>query len=197
MRETEKGSKPGLITSIVQTIKRSKPHKPTTKRTIVGEENHKSNQTTCSTPTSKDAVDDGDRSPCKTSLDSEKQHVSTSSKGLKNGPSTDEMGNTYPEGGPGAWLVTFGCYCGMFAGFGLLNTIGIFNSYISTNQLKAYDESTIAWIFSIFIFLVFFCGLQIGPIFDTRGPRALMIVGGSCVVTSVFLLGVCTGESRA
>jgi hypothetical protein len=29
---------------------------------------------------------------------------------------------TYPEGGLQAWLVVFGCFCGVLAGFGFMNT---------------------------------------------------------------------------
>lgn len=106
--------------------------------------------------------------------------------------STDEDGNTYPEGGLRAWLVAFGSFTAMFAGFGILNTIGIFQAYISANQLKDYDESIVSWIFSIFAFLTFFCGLQIGPIFDARGPRIMIALGSAALVVSIMLLGECT-----
>lgn len=100
----------------------------------------------------------------------------------------------YPEGGLRAWLVTFGAFCGMFAGFGVLNTIGIFQAYLSTHQLKRYDDSTNAWIFSIYAFVLFFCGLQIGPVFDAKGPRLLILMGSFCLIVGMMLLGLCTGR---
>lgn len=105
---------------------------------------------------------------------------------------SDNDSITYPEGGLRAWLVTLGSWCGMLAGFGLVNTIGVFSAYISTNQLSEYDESTVSWIFGLYVFMVFFCGLQIGPIFDAKGPTILLATGGALLVLSVMLLGVCT-----
>lgn len=61
---------------------------------------------------------------------------------------------SYPEGGLRAWSVVFGSFCGMFASFGLMNSIGIFQAYLSTHQLAHYSDGTIGWISSLFVFLV-------------------------------------------
>jgi len=98
----------------------------------------------------------------------------------------------YPEGGLAAWLVVFGSFCGMLAAFGIMNTIGTLQAYIAANQLSDYNEGTIGWIFSIYAFLSFFCGVQIGPIFDAKGPTMLVAAGGVLLVLSMFLMGVCT-----
>ncbi|KAI5363505.1 putative major facilitator superfamily, MFS transporter superfamily [Septoria linicola] len=84
--------------------------------------------------------------------------------------SKDEEGNTYPEGGLRAWLVVAGAFSGMFACFGYMNTVGTYQAYLATNQLADYSESTIGWIFSVYIFLTFGAGVQIGPVFDKYGP---------------------------
>ncbi|KAF2128029.1 MFS general substrate transporter [Dothidotthia symphoricarpi CBS 119687] len=73
-----------------------------------------------------------------------------------------------------------------------MNTVGIFHSYLAEHQLKDYSESTISWIFSMYIFLAFFCGLQIGPIFDAHGPRLLILAGSILLCASMLLLGLCT-----
>ncbi|EOA91455.1 hypothetical protein ACJQWK_04119 [Exserohilum turcicum] len=99
---------------------------------------------------------------------------------------------TYPEGGLGAWSVVLGSFLGLIASLGMMNTIGIYNAYIAETYLRDYSESTISWIFSIYVFLSFFCGLQIGPIFDAYGPRLLVLAGSILVCLSNFLLGVCT-----
>ena len=101
----------------------------------------------------------------------------------------------YPEGGLQAWLVVLGSFSGMVAGFGLMNTIGVYAAYLKEHQLSQYSESTIGWIFSMYIFLSFFCGLQIGPIFDAKGPKVLVAVGSVFMLLSIFLLAECTGES--
>lgn len=98
----------------------------------------------------------------------------------------------YPEGGLEAWLVVFGSFCGMLAAFGLMNAIGVYQTYLSTNQLASYDESTIAWIFGLYIFLAFFCGVQIGPVFDAKGPRYLVLAGSVLLLAAVFLVACST-----
>ncbi|KAF2765456.1 MFS general substrate transporter [Teratosphaeria nubilosa] len=99
---------------------------------------------------------------------------------------------TYPEGGRQAWLVVLGSFSGMTAGFGYMNTIGIYQAYLATHQLANYSESAIGWIFSVYIFLAFFCGVQIGPIFDAKGPRMIVAAGTVFLLLSIFLLGICT-----
>ncbi|PTU25042.1 hypothetical protein P175DRAFT_0430266 [Aspergillus ochraceoroseus IBT 24754] len=105
---------------------------------------------------------------------------------------TDADGNTYPEGGLEAWLVVLGSFMGLFASLGLINTIGSFQAYLQTNQLKNYSSGSIAWIFGIFAFLTFFGGVQIGPVFDAKGPRLLVLMGSALVMVMVITLGFCT-----
>jgi hypothetical protein len=106
--------------------------------------------------------------------------------------SRDEEGNTYPEGGLRAWLVVVGAFSGMMVCFGYLNTVGTYQAYLATHQLSGYSESTIGWIFSVYLFLSFGAGVQVGPFFDKHGPFWLVVVGSICLLLSVMLLGVCT-----
>ncbi|KAL8816534.1 MAG: hypothetical protein Q9223_004469 [Gallowayella weberi] len=96
---------------------------------------------------------------------------------------------TYPEGGLRAWLVVFGSFCGMLASFGLMNIVGTFQAYLSTHQLANASPSAVGWIFSIYVFLAFGCGLQIGPVFDRKGPRWLVFAGTVCIVVGVIGVG--------
>ncbi|KAJ5436111.1 Major facilitator superfamily domain general substrate transporter [Penicillium cf. griseofulvum] len=105
---------------------------------------------------------------------------------------TDAEGNTYPEGGLEAWLVVLGSFLGLFGSLGLVNTIGTFQAYIQTHQLKEYSSGTNGWIFGMFAFLTFFCGVQIGPIFDARGPRLLVFAGSVLEMAMIILVGFCT-----
>lgn len=98
----------------------------------------------------------------------------------------------YPEGGLQAWLVVFGSWCGLLASIGMTNIMASFQTYISKNQLSDYDESTIGWIFSLYAFLAFFCGIYVGPLFDKHGPRWLVFAGSVCVIVDMMLLGFCT-----
>ena len=102
---------------------------------------------------------------------------------------------TYPEGGLRAWLVVFGSFSGMLACFGLMNTVGVLEAYVSTHQLAGYDPSAVGWLFSIYIFFSFFCGLQIGPIFDAKGPRMLVFLGSIFLVAGTLGLASSTRKS--
>lgn len=106
--------------------------------------------------------------------------------------SVDADGHTYPEGGLAAWLVTAGAFASMLVAFGVMNTVGVFQAYLSTHQLASYSESSIGWIFSVYTFLAFFCGVQIGPYFDKHGPRALIISGSVLSVLSIMLTSIST-----
>ncbi|KAI9789911.1 MAG: hypothetical protein M1816_005680 [Peltula sp. TS41687] len=99
---------------------------------------------------------------------------------------------TYPEGGLRAWLVVFGSLCAMIASFGLMNSIGVFQEYLGSHQLKDHNAGTIGWIFGVYVFLSFFCGLQIGPVFDAKGPRLLVLSGSILIIAALMLLGICT-----
>lgn len=105
--------------------------------------------------------------------------------------STDPYGNTYPEGGLEAWLVVFGSFMGLFGSLGLVNTIGTFQAYLSTNQLKDYSDGSIGWIFGVYAFLTFFCGVQVGPVFDAKGPRLLVLSGSVLIIVVMIAVGFC------
>lgn len=101
---------------------------------------------------------------------------------------------TFPEGGLAGWLSVFASFCAMLSIFGLINSSAVFESYFSTHQLKDYSSSQIGWIFSLYLFMVFFVGIHIGPIFDKHGPRWLVVCGNLFMVLSLMLLGFCTGK---
>ncbi|KAI6710333.1 hsp90-like protein [Diplocarpon mali] len=102
-------------------------------------------------------------------------------------------GIPFPEGGSG-WLVVVGAWCVLFPSLGIMNTMGAFEEYISTHQLKDYGLSAVGWIFSLYAFLTFGVGLFVGPVFDKFGPRWLILSGSVLLVSSMCLVGYCTGE---
>ncbi|TQV94487.1 MFS monocarboxylate transporter [Cordyceps javanica] len=97
----------------------------------------------------------------------------------------------YPEGGLAANLVLLGSFCAIMGGLGLMNSIGAFQSWISRHQLAAVGEGRVAWIFGLYNFMVFFCGLQIGPVFDAHGPAGLMAAALALYVAAYAALGYC------
>jgi len=98
----------------------------------------------------------------------------------------------YPEGGARAWSVVFGSFCAGMIVFGVINSTAVFQQYLSMHQLSEYSPGQVGWIFSIALFLTFFCGVQVGPIFDAKGPRVLILCGSILYVLSMMLLGECT-----
>ena len=125
--------------------------------------------------------------------DAPRQHPATPSLSEPLSPQ-DEA--SYPEGGLRAWLVVLGSFLGMFAGFGLMNTVGTFQAYISTYQLSSYSSSAVGWIFSLYVFLAFFCGVQIGPVFDAKGPRWIVAAGTVCLLTGMIGIAFSTGTYK-
>ncbi|EQB49067.1 major facilitator superfamily transporter [Colletotrichum gloeosporioides Cg-14] len=103
----------------------------------------------------------------------------------------DSLEEVYPEGGMAAYLVVFGSFCAIMGGLGLMNSIGIYQSWISTHQLHDVDEGKLAWIFGLFNFMVFFCGIQIGPVFDVHGSTWLMATSVALYVAVFVSIGFC------
>ncbi|KZV95968.1 MFS general substrate transporter [Exidia glandulosa HHB12029] len=121
------------------------------------------------------------------------EHVkeSVSLEGSRDGTQSEDS-ITYPEGGLTAWSVAFSAWCSMMAAFGIINSMGVFQAYVSTTLLPSYSPDAIGWIFGIYVFVSYFCGVQIGPIFDAKGPTLLLVAGSVCMVGSTFALAHCT-----
>ncbi|KAL2176748.1 major facilitator superfamily domain-containing protein [Thermothelomyces heterothallicus CBS 202.75] len=97
----------------------------------------------------------------------------------------------FPEGGLTAWLVVLGSFCAMLSLFGLINSAAVFESYFTTHQLAHKTSSEIGWIFSLYLFIVFFVGIQVGPVFDRFGARVLVAAGTGLIFLSLLLLSWC------
>ncbi|KAK4124553.1 MFS general substrate transporter [Parathielavia appendiculata] len=108
-------------------------------------------------------------------------------------PSTATASTTldFPEGGLTAWLVVLGSFSAMLSLFGLINSAAVFESYFVTHQLAHKTSSEIGWVFSLYLFIVFFVGIQVGPVFDRFGARVLVAVGGGLIFGSLLLLSWC------
>ena len=111
-----------------------------------------------------------------------------------NDPTPVDTEITYPEGGRDAWLVVLGAFCGLTASLGVYNTAGVFEVVISQAILPEESPSTLGWIFSIYAFVFWVFGVQIGPTFDVMGPRALITAGTICTFIGIFTLSVSTGR---
>lgn len=99
----------------------------------------------------------------------------------------DEENITYPDGGWEAWLVVLGSFCGLMPVFGLINSLGAIQAYISEHQLARKSESQVSWVFSAFVFSNSFLTGQVGHLFDCYGPHYLAIPGAVLLVLGLFM----------
>ncbi|KAL4936338.1 hypothetical protein BDV06DRAFT_227979, partial [Aspergillus oleicola] len=106
------------------------------------------------------------------------------------GPSMDDAPETFPDGGLAAWSVVLGSWCAFLPTFGLMNTAGVFTDWLATNQLSGYTRSDVSWIFSLYMFFLWFGGVQVGPIFDRYGPRHLVAAGTIGLTVAVMTFSV-------
>ncbi|PWY80717.1 MFS general substrate transporter [Aspergillus heteromorphus CBS 117.55] len=99
---------------------------------------------------------------------------------------------TCPDGGLQSWIAIFGSFFLLMASYGLMNSLGVLQSYFATHQLSNYSASSVGWIPGIFIFMGLSLGVQVGPLFDRYGPTGITIVGTCCYVVGLALLAECT-----
>jgi hypothetical protein len=100
----------------------------------------------------------------------------------------------FPDGGFEAWMVVLGGWACLFcckcyihildshvltlcSAFGWINCIGIFQEFYQEDFLKQYSSSTVSWIPSLELFMMFLGGPIFGKTFDSYGPRYLLLVG--------------------
>lgn len=116
----------------------------------------------------------------------------------------------FPDKGWKAYSVVIGSHLGLIVNFGILNSVGAIQAYVSSHQLKGENVSTISWVFSIYMCLPFFLGAFIGPVFDSRGATVLLSISavllfGGFIATSfsnslvafIFSVSLCMGTAHA
>ncbi|OAL06079.1 MFS general substrate transporter [Phaeosphaeriaceae sp. SRC1lsM3a] len=107
-------------------------------------------------------------------------------------PTSPYHPSQFPDGGRQAFLCLLGGFCCLFCSFGWLNCLGVFQNYYQMHQLHDYSPSTIAWISSIQIFVMFFPGPIVGWVYDNHGPRYLLIFGTFFHVLGLMMTSLCT-----
>lgn len=104
----------------------------------------------------------------------------------------EEEEEEFPEGGWEAWRVALGSFLGLFAVFGLCNSLGAVQAHVSIYQLSNKSESQVSWIFSVLLFLMFFLTGLVGPIYDAYGPYQLTIAGTVLWTIGLMATSFCT-----
>ncbi|KAK2056460.1 major facilitator superfamily transporter [Colletotrichum caudatum] len=116
------------------------------------------------------------------------ENLSTCPPGEGHIDGLDEDSEAYPEGGRDAWLVVLGAWCAMVSCMGLLNTLAVFQAWIAEHELHGLPESTIGWVFSAYAFFLYFCGAQVGPLFDAYNFYQFLLTFGVLGGISASLL---------
>ncbi|KAH9848688.1 MFS general substrate transporter, partial [Lenzites betulinus] len=105
-------------------------------------------------------------------------------------PVQDEI-DYVPDGGREAWLVVMGSSLALFASAGMINAYGTFQDYYETTLLPASSSSSIAFIGSIQVFLLYLFGTFTGRIFDAHGTRVVIPLGSFLCVFSLMMVSLC------
>ncbi|KAK6064529.1 major facilitator superfamily transporter [Seiridium cupressi] len=90
-----------------------------------------------------------------------------------------------------AWLSVLGAFLFLFPTYGFMQTIGTVQSYLELHQLSSYTSRDVGWITGVFTALALFLGIQIGPMLDTYGPKALGMAGSAIYIPVFFVLAEC------
>ncbi|KAJ5707375.1 major facilitator superfamily domain-containing protein [Penicillium malachiteum] len=105
---------------------------------------------------------------------------------------TPDHVHEFPVGGLRAWLVVVGAFFGLFTSFGWGNCVGVFQAYYQAHQLQNESPSTVSWIPSVSMFMLFITGPFIGRIFDKNGPKSLLLVGTFLHVFGIMMASLAT-----
>ncbi|KAJ5105041.1 MFS transporter asaE [Penicillium alfredii] len=97
-----------------------------------------------------------------------------------------------PDGGLQAWLTVLGGFCCLFVSFGWINCIGVFQAYYESHQLRDLSTSKVAWITSLETFVMFFAGPVFGVLFDSFGPRWILLGGTLMHVFGLMMASLST-----
>ncbi|CZR68684.1 related to MFS transporter [Phialocephala subalpina] len=96
------------------------------------------------------------------------------------------------DGGLAGWTCVLGSFFALFCTFGWLNALGLFQTYYEENLLSMHSASTISWIFTIQLFLMWAGGAIFGRVIDTYGTYHVAIPCAIGCTFSVFMVSFCT-----
>lgn len=89
--------------------------------------------------------------------------------------------DAFPDGGVDAYQVLLGSFCGLIVDFGIPNAMGAIQTYVSTHQLSQYKLSTVNWVFSLHLAIMYLGGVVFGGFFDKFGAKRLLIAATVCI----------------
>ncbi|KAL4921329.1 major facilitator superfamily domain-containing protein [Aspergillus aurantiobrunneus] len=109
-------------------------------------------------------------------------------------PTAEEANDAdeFPDGGVRSWLVVLGSFLLLMASYGLMNSVGVLQSYLETHHLSEYSSRDVGWISGVFVFTSLSLGVFVGPLFDAYGPKELVTAGAGIYALSVLITAECT-----
>ncbi|KAK2616884.1 hypothetical protein QQS21_000262 [Conoideocrella luteorostrata] len=105
------------------------------------------------------------------------------------GLGADPIKRVPPNGGAKAWACVAGSFLLQFCSFGYVNACGVFQLYYRKTLLKDQNSSSLAWITTLQVFLLFMLGPAVGKMIDVYGcrktlpPFSIMVVFASCMMS--------------
>ncbi|KAJ4355487.1 uncharacterized protein N0V89_003503 [Didymosphaeria variabile] len=101
------------------------------------------------------------------------------------------------EGGARAWLTVVGSALVYFASFGFMNSFGYFQDFYQTDYLYEYSSSTISFIGTLQISLMYIVGPVAGALFDSYGLKVepYMVAHHPSTTIHSYLLPLINGSS--
>ncbi|GMM32563.1 hypothetical protein DAMA08_053080 [Martiniozyma asiatica (nom. inval.)] len=115
----------------------------------------------------------------------------TDSEELKSESGIVEKTIEYPEGGKIAYITLFGSFIGLVAEFGLWNSLGAIESYVSANILPKSNPVGVSMIFALFSFNCMFGSMVSGVFFDKFGAKFICWLGSVLVVGGLMATANC------
>ena len=100
------------------------------------------------------------------------------------------VSNEAPDAGLTAWSVVVGGWCAMFVSVGWNNAAGVFQTIYETDRLQHYSPGTIGWIISLQTFFMFICAPITGKVFDSYGPRWIIVIGSVLQILGVMMMSL-------
>ncbi|KAK4236299.1 major facilitator superfamily domain-containing protein [Achaetomium macrosporum] len=103
-----------------------------------------------------------------------------------------DLGEDYPEGEIRGWLVVLGCWLGLFASLGFMQILATSQAYLTTTPSIHVGPHALGGAIFGYASLSLLLGVYVGPLFDSYGPRWLILGGTACLVASLLLVSVST-----
>ncbi|KAF5013280.1 hypothetical protein FDECE_709 [Fusarium decemcellulare] len=111
--------------------------------------------------------------------------------GSDSGSDSESVSTVDIESSLAAWTCVLGSFLFVMPTFGMMQSIGTFQSYLQLNQLHDYTAGEVGWITGMYMFLSMLASIQVGPILDQHGPRVISVIGTLGSVALFLIVAEC------